>query len=175
MRWIRTTFKTSPHKSMLGEKPGRWLSTWHTYECLEAQRAHVRRAQEYKVRWPNYCRACDGWGGFATSYDPSPAGVGLSPGSIPDFDPCVECSETPDLLDSRCPRCGKRWLDFGPVDTDDPGEAVEAWFEAEAPCPSCSWNWGHSKNDGLPIGPDCACYLKKDYPRQWRGKGGCMT
>jgi len=62
-----------------------------------------------------YCRSCLGRGEWRESYDPSPSGVGLSPGSMWDVGPCGCIDhELP-----RCPRCGacttrlaraSRWL-----------------------------------------------------------------
>lgn len=78
------------------------MTIFHTDEC-EAANARLRAEREaWEKRWPNYCRECEGFGGRTYSYDPSPAGVSLSSGTMQDFDPCEACGEH-DL----CPRCMK--------------------------------------------------------------------
>jgi hypothetical protein len=119
-------------RSILGDVPRAAPAPLaHSPECVAAtERAQAARAA-WAEKWPNHCAACEGWGGRTSYYDPSPAGVALSAGSMPDFDTCADCTDQ-----GRCGRCG------GAV-TDD------------APCPSCGWNC----DDGMPAGPDgpCAC------------------
>jgi hypothetical protein len=74
---------------------------YHTEECLRRNRELALARGQWEAAWPNHCRACEGWGGREESYDPSPAGVSLSPGSMTDFEPCEKCGAS-DL----CPRCG---------------------------------------------------------------------
>jgi hypothetical protein len=58
----------------------------HTWQCIDL---HLQIA-DYERDWPNYCRKCGGWGGFAipqTYWEPG------------DFDVC-EC-----ICSGFCPRC----------------------------------------------------------------------
>jgi hypothetical protein len=75
----------------------------HTPECLAAHQQTAQERDAYIKAWPHYCRHCQGWGFFAYTYDPSPAGIALGPGWLQDYDPCPKCIER-DL----CPRCGHR-------------------------------------------------------------------
>lgn len=75
--------------------------TQHTAQCIEAQAAHQQVVDEYNRQWPKHCTTCGGWGGSVSYYDPSPSGVGLSPGYMTEYDPCPDCTEQ-----NRCPRCG---------------------------------------------------------------------
>lgn len=111
-------------------------------EAYEAEMASEREAyQKYKIalvewraRWPNACQSCGGWGGHGYSYDPSPAGVSLAPGSMQDFDPCEEpgC-----VSEGFCARCGQ------PTLSEIPG----VFEEGQGPCKDCGWNY----NDGEPM------------------------
>lgn len=69
-------------------------------------------AEAWKVRWPNHCKACGGWGVF--HYATADTG-----------------ETTPTLCDAlpagTCHRCG----DPQGLDPDD---------EVRAPCRSCGWN-----------------------------------
>ena len=72
--------------------------------------------EKYKSDWPNHCTVCRGWSGIFSSYDPSPAGVALSPGNMMDFDSCEECYDKRvccrcaaplgEKDDEKCPSCG---------------------------------------------------------------------
>lgn len=71
--------------------------------------------EEYKAKWPNYCKVCNGWGGkyiHGTFWEP------------PDFDYCNRCIE-----DMKCPRCGKDYDHLG-IETDYPSDS----------CPHCGWD-----------------------------------
>lgn len=113
----------------------------HTKECNTAFAAHEKAVSEYEAKWPNYCRKCKGWSGFWSSYDPSPSGVALAPGSMLDFDTCPECWDK-----GKCARCS------GHVDTD-------AWDEGDV-CPGCGFIFGG--DDGLPAEPECWCGYEED-------------
>lgn len=111
--------------------------------CAAELDAALKRAEEWKAKWPNHCPECCGTGGDVSAYDPSPSGVALSPGYMYDFDPCEACMET-------CPRCGQ------PMDKEN-----------DAPCPSCGWNWGKNPDDASPPPPDGPCaHCEAEYARQ---------
>ena len=90
--------------------------------CLERKKKHEQAIADYKSAWPNFCRKCNGWGGHAYDYDPSPAGVCLAPGTMTDFDPCPHCIEK-----GICPRCGG-------VNPDP-----EAFCDEDYACIHCGW------------------------------------
>ena len=131
----------------------------HTAQC---QRQHtffqVERAR-YAGRWPRYCRTCNGEGFIWYTYDPSPAGVSLAPGSMEDCDPCPDCVEK-----GICPRCGEQvWTE-------------EAWDDTEpVVCPLCGWD--ETKPDSLPPEGECYCWVEwerkawADWPEWHDGKG----
>ena len=107
----------------------------HTPECAAAQAANIAAQDAWRARWPNACKSCQGAGGKAFRYDPSPAGIGLSPGYMWDFDPCPAC-------EGRCPRCGQ-----------------PAPHDADVPCPACGWNYGKGKDDACPEPiEECWCF-----------------
>lgn len=113
----------------------------HTGECWASMNAEWDKMDQWVREHPNYCRNCQGMGGFAGSYDPSPAGVSLSPGSMQEFDYCQECTEK-----GICPECGKQMFD---PDTSD-------WSEMLV-CPHC--NWKEETAAGMPQGHQeyCPC------------------
>ena len=131
----------------------------HNAQC---QRQHtffqVERAR-YAGRWPRYCRTCNGEGFTWYTYDPSPAGVSLAPGSMEDCDPCPDCVEK-----GICPRCGEQvWTE-------------EAWDDTEpVVCPLCGWD--ETKPDSLPPEGECYCWVEwerkawADWPEWHDGKG----
>ncbi len=99
----------------------------------EAYEKYQKALAEWQAKWPNACKKCGGWGGHTYKYDPSPAGVSLSPGCMTDFDPC----EAPGCIsEGNCARCGK------PALSTIPGVCEEG----EGPCKECGWNY----NDGEP-------------------------
>ena len=113
----------------------------HSEECKKYQAAREASRAEWAGRWPRYCRTCEGWGGFASSYDPSPSGVALSSGSLPDWDECEACTAK-----GICGRCGAP----NPVDE----ETLEV-----SPCSSCGWN----TDDGMPEHDgDCGCWYEEE-------------
>lgn len=105
----------------------------------------------WQARWPNSCSHCEGNGGFYSSYDPSPSGVSLSPGSIMDWDPCPDCTEK-----GICPRCGND-LPLIAYKDDETGEwAVDPdETDANKPCLRCGWN--PNAPDFCPPEMECWC------------------
>lgn len=121
----------------------------HTPECLAATARAQQEIETYKKQWPNHCQKCHGWGGFYSTYDPSPAGVSLGSGCMEDFDPCDACETGDDAFPYKCSRCGEH-LPEHPVRGDPP------------PCPKCGWDWGHNKGDALPEQTECICPMDWD-------------
>ena len=89
----------------------------HTERCQQDRVRIEKERQEYAAKWPSYCRTCDGWGGEWFEFDPSPAGISLSPGTLADFEFCPDC-----LGLEKCARCG---------------EVVSDWGDDEMTCPLC--------------------------------------
>jgi hypothetical protein len=108
----------------------------HSKECHEHTEQMLEAQDEYARKWPNYCRTCSGVGGFHSTYDPSPAGVSLAPGTMDDFDPCTQCVD-----EGICPRCGKKVWN---VDEDEIGV-----------CSNCGWD--AMNPDAMPQGYDDMC------------------
>ena len=125
------------------DPPRRFLIRGHTLGCWRFKIRKWIAYRRYVRRWPQFCRKCGAAGEIGGYYDPSPAGVSLSPGRMWDADPC-ECTEA-----GRCPRCAK------PVFTEDD------WTDDEnVICPLCGWRYGES-DDTAPIPPwsdDCGCW-----------------
>jgi len=98
----------------------------HTAECQERTRKLERARDGWIQKWPDYCKACNGWGGAGYSYDPSPAGVSLGSGMLEDFDTCqctdngicARCAGAVDD-DGSCPHCGAEVLADGMPSVDD--------------------------------------------------------
>lgn len=113
----------------------------HSEQCKQATADREVARARWVAEWPNYCRTCDGWGGAASSYDPSPAGVCLSSGSMEDWDSCPACTDN-----GICSRCGAE----SPIDED----AVEA--------PACA-KCGADGTDGMPPPyEDCGCWYEQE-------------
>ena len=124
--------------------------TTHAEALAEIERAQAARTAWF-AKWPNACRVCEGHGGDWSSYDPSPAGVSLSPGVMYDFDPCPVC-------------IGSDWAER--TETDEEGEPYTVMLgkcprcaalmpnEGDAPCPACGWNWGQGDDDTAPRVPE---------------------
>lgn len=111
----------------------------HSTECQAAMTARTNETVAYLRAWPDHCRRCHGWGGFHSTYDPSPDS-GLSPGSMADFDTCPDCYDK-----GLCPRC------LAPR-TDD---------HDDAHCQACSWDeW----TDGCPEPAECCCWTFDEGP-----------
>lgn len=98
---------------------------------------YVRAVANYILRWPNYCRRCNGWSGFHGTYDPSPPGVSLGSGYMEDFDPCPECYDK-----GICCRCGAVMFDPGIADGLDDDK-----------CPKCGFDF--TNGEGIPPFFDC--------------------
>lgn len=113
--------------------------TIHTDKCLAAQEEIELKRAAYFQAHPNACRSCDGWGGRESSYDPSPAGVGLGGGCFYDFEPCSDCYEQ-----GKCPRCG------GEMHPD------QDLLDDDTPCLHCGFKEG---DEGAAINDiDCECW-----------------
>jgi len=78
---------------------------------------------EWKAKWPNYCRDCDGWGG-STFYESH----GLPGPAERLIEPC-ECVMAETDGPQKCPRCGELSLDN----------------DGSGPCNNCTWDY----DDGL--------------------------
>jgi len=70
-------------------------------DFVDEQKAYAAEVEQFIKTYPGYCKSCSGWGGNTSCYDPSPAGISLSPGYMMDWEPCSNCVE-----EGRCPRCG---------------------------------------------------------------------
>jgi len=105
---------------------------------------YLKDVEDWKSRWPNYCPDCNGWGGAAERYDPSPTGVALSPGYFYEFEPCPSCTSK-----NNCGRCGDH-LQF-----DDPDDRTHVV------CRNCGWSPG---DDGIHEGPECFCWIEEEVP-----------
>lgn len=102
----------------------------HSEKCTHDLDAWKQACLELEKTFPSFCRHCSGWGGFWSSFDPSPSGVALSPGRMYDFDPCDQCEGT-------CPLCR------APLPDD------------ETVCKACGQERGTS---GIPESPECSCW-----------------
>lgn len=119
----------------------------HDGDCAEVILESERELRRFQDEWPHYCRTCAARGEHHYEEDPSPSGVGLSPGTICFYDPCV-CTEN-----GFCPRCGTRAWD---VDSgEDVGEE----------CASCSWRFDDATKHAPPVAP-CVCF-ERDCPDDW--------
>lgn len=116
----------------------------HTVECDAASARSDAAIAEYVRLWPDYCKPCRGTGGHGHSYDPSPAGISLSPGRMYDWEKCSEC-----VCKCICPRCGTGSLvDYGTDHDEDSTDDIR--------CSDCGWPW---KTKGAPEPYDgCACW-----------------
>jgi hypothetical protein len=117
----------------------------HDPDCQKAIDTAKANIEEWLKRWPKHCTKCDGWGGFFSTYDPSPSGVSLSPGYMDDYEPC-DCIE-----ECSCPRCGKR-VPFGYAHPEKDGEFIDV-------CSYCGWD--SRKPDGKPSEPECWCWMRR--------------
>ena len=120
----------------------------HTQSCIDYQKKIQDGIDAYRERWPDYCEDCGGLGGHTSYYDPSPSGVGLSPGSMAEWDACESCT-----CKGTCPRCGK--LDV----LDEDGNI----------CASCGFDGG--KTEGIPsYDGDCGCGEDVDPDAYWNAR-----
>jgi len=131
-----------------GHKPACSSVKYHL-QYVKSEEAAKKAIADYIEKWPGHCEDCQGWGGKVSYYDPSPAGVGLSPGSMQDFDPCPTCLDA-----GICPRCGEKSADL-----------VEEDYYDKFECSSCGWD-DEKNNDGMPEGdpypPECDCWEWED-------------
>jgi len=113
----------------------------HTQECNERQFKHLTDVAKFEAAHPKYCKHCNGWGMFFSTYDPSPAGVGLSPGTMTDSNPCPACVDN-----NLCPLCAS--------------ELTGEWGEEDnlMRCSNPECNWNELVEDGLPEAPECLCW-----------------
>lgn len=107
----------------------------HTEECQKQIDERMAAREAWIKLWPNYCKTCGGAGAHYSTYDPSPAGVSLSPGSMVDVDICQDCAEK-----GICARCGEQVWDSDNI---------------EYPCTKCGWDG----KEGMPSEPECYCYF----------------
>lgn len=77
-------------------------------------------------------------------WDPSPAGVSLSAGTMEEFEPCPDCADK-----FRCPRCGERSF-FETIDDVEVG--IDDFNDAK--CHNCGWT---IEDGGLIEEPECIC------------------
>lgn len=146
------------------ELVGRYLhalarATEHDVDCdsikysldyLQSSAAFEKVVSDYIEAWPDYCKECSGWGGHTESYDPSPAGVGLSSGGFPEYEPCETCVEA-----GKCPRCGEMSIN---LIEDDRGD----YFR----CSECDWsdkNGTKGLLEDFPEPPECNCRVMRFY------------
>lgn len=126
-----------------GHKPTCSYIRYHLAYEKDAE-AYQKEIDAFTAQWPDYCAACDAWGGRYSSYDPSPAGVGLSAGYMMEYDPCSECVE-----EEKCPRCGG-YCPLHETEKDD--------YSA---CTVCGWD-ERNKLPGLspepPYPAECDCW-----------------
>ena len=61
--------------------------------------------QQFEKRYPHYCHTCNGWGTLPELYDPSPDGIGLSPGFLVMHEPCHACEGSEHI--PTCSLCGQ--------------------------------------------------------------------
>ena len=112
----------------------------HTDWCIQTHADYEHAIKRYDRRWPEHCTNCHASGVITWQEDPSPSGVGLSPGTMTFADPCPDCLEK-----GACPRCGNN--------------NGHGWCIGEMePCPACGWS--EDDIDGhAPTEPECWCYL----------------
>jgi hypothetical protein len=185
---IERTIPEKTVKTILGEKhfPERTVQEWHTEKCLADHRQWEIEKELFEIQYPGYCRKCNGWGGHWYSFDPSPAGISLGPGSMQDFAVC-ECIEGGEWWEGRCPRCGApywktvptsfireqiaemrqtwvKWQEkWGQQDTME--DVLGEWSaEHMDQCLACGWNSDNLQ--GLRPEPECYCYERSDYPEK---------
>ena len=119
------------------------MRQFHTDDCWDAIEVQQAAIDAWKRQWPLHCQICHGEGGKSSSFDPSPAGVSLSPGSFYGFDPCESCVSW-----GRCPRCGHGDVGVGIPEKSDP-EPLET-------CPECGWT---QTPECMPPQPaECTCF-----------------
>lgn len=122
----------------------------HTERCERLNKEYEALVSEFEVAYPNYCRACRGWGYFVSTYDPSPRGVSLGSGYMMDVDICEECEAHP--TKPHCSLCGAPILESEWDKWQGYDEAFEPLTPSRKPC-GCITN-------GLPEPPECVCWYE---------------
>lgn len=109
----------------------------HSARCKAGEMLRLLERETWRRSYPNYCKTCNGWGQFYSSFKPD-----AGPGYLEDIEPCNNCT-----ADGLCARCG------GPLSPVD----------ASGPCQDCGWNY----DDGMPPEWECLCeeqILEHGYP-----------
>lgn len=129
--------------------------TIHNKACVLAYEHYQKELADWLAKWEaTYCRECNARGEWTDTFDPSPAGVGLSAGWMEDGGPCASCTLCDaDHPNPLCPRCMSPWS----VIYDDNDDPICLLAAQELPCPRCGWNWGKNLDDTLPVEPECFC------------------
>lgn len=120
----------------------------HTKACVEASiKAEKERADFFK-KYPNYCKSCEGWGGFVYYENHGLPGAGERI-----FDMCGDC-----IGNDICPRCGYQHPVKWQYDETyfDGGYEVPFFDEVDSNCLNCGWNC-ETDSWGLPEVPPCYC------------------
>lgn len=107
----------------------------HTKECNEYIEKCNKSVEDYKQKWPNYCKSCYGAGG---SYFP---GSYYSP---PDFNECEDCIDK-----GKCPRCGAET--FKLIEREN-----QATDDIPQICSSCQFDL--TTNSCMPEDGECICW-----------------
>lgn len=93
------------------------MTEYHEEPWEAAERDHAERiereAAAWRARWPNHCKHCGGWGGFAYVQSHGP---GLR-------EPMVDLCDDPEDL-RTCHRCGELGCDE----------------DGNGPCTACGWD-----------------------------------
>lgn len=152
---------------LFSEKTGEYEK--HVRGCGEHLVDQVNAAIEWAEKWPNFCQKCKSSGETRMIGASVPYGMGNV--HLPDDrDPCPECIGPGDIVEMRCPRCGKKIYNsivfnhYVPRDDDwlvkEYGQdgIVESWLEREGPCPECGWSNGASGDDFMPGMDGCLCH-----------------
>ncbi len=126
------------------------MSITHSQACMKRQ----LELAAYTLKWPNYCRICDGTGIVTSPGDWVPYGMGSA--QLPDdAEPC-SCAQD----DGKCPRCNTPIIWH-----DDPDEAHiarghrDGYFE---PCPKCGLVSGEVAPEDAAPSAECECALDGD-------------
>lgn len=108
--------------------------TTHTPKCLEIAELMRRERERWVSKWPNFCRACDAYGG-KRDYSHEEGAT---------FWECPHCIE-----EGKCPRCGVR---------------VGEDFDFEQPCPHCCWELYSEDPDDFapPASLDGPCHCEEE-------------
>lgn len=140
----------------------------HDPRCLEKQAAR----QAWVEAHPQFCPTCDAHGELTSVENGAPHGAGFW--AMESSEPCEQC-----LGHGNCPRCGETLF---PQDNAD-GDQDNAWYENQALCPHCGWNWGKGKDDFAPSA-ECDCWIQEEREfdeylvgtlRALRNKNSCFT